>query len=193
MEVLPSHDAVLSGDELASLTVNYKWRSIIAAAVEYFYRDYYATEDELDNQDAFAVFLEDLYSYEDVGSAVKVTNYAIVLSGNKTTSSATYVDIAEISQAHVFEHSKAEIEVILRLENAANANASSRVILDGSAGIGAIEARVRQMVEPVKVVDRWSGITTGVSKTIKAQFKSSSGTITVYAGYNVIIRVFEYD
>jgi hypothetical protein len=55
-------DEALPDDTLTTVTLNYQWRSLIAAALEHYYRWPDGSELSLDNQDKLAQFYEDLYN-----------------------------------------------------------------------------------------------------------------------------------
>lgn len=189
--MFPAHNAVLSGDTLTTLTLNREWRKIISSAIEGYFNP--AWDDlTLDNQDLLSALLEDLYTAETLGGAMKTTTKAIVLTSDKSTGSLTYVDVPESSFPHTFEFENAEIEVMALLANSSNANAFMRPMANGLAGIDGTEARLRQLTHPVKVADRWEGLPVGVPVTIKSQFKVSNATGTIFMNYNLIYVIREY-
>jgi hypothetical protein len=62
LSALPAHDAVLAGDSLTTVSLNFEWRKIISSAIEGYLATSAKDETTLDNQDLLSQFLIDLYN-----------------------------------------------------------------------------------------------------------------------------------
>jgi hypothetical protein len=60
LEEFPEHDESLAGDDLYSLTLNYRWREILVPAITFFFqRD--GSDISIENEDRLNNLLNDLY------------------------------------------------------------------------------------------------------------------------------------
>lgn len=165
----------------------------MASALQ-FYFNVNESDNSYDNETRLIDLLEDLYTVETAtGSAMKISTKSIQISGDKTTTSTSYVDVSGTAFNHTFTYPNAEIEIVARLANSGNANSFLRPMVNSSAGLDSTEARVRNMTEVIKASDRFESIATGTPIEVKAQFRVSAGTATVFQDYNVVVVIREYE
>lgn len=60
LDDLPVHDELLAGDELLTLSLNYRWREIIFPAIAFYFQQD-GSDLSLDNEDLLNILLNDFY------------------------------------------------------------------------------------------------------------------------------------
>lgn len=137
---LGSHNESLSPDENTQISLNYKWRSVVAAALEFYYYSGAGTEIGLDNEDWLSSFFEDLY---DKDNYLYTRIYEVALASNVVVSSLTPANIVEFEQVHNFTRKNALVECFFVVQGGSgpvdyifNVSASSLMPSESAAAAG---------------------------------------------------------
>lgn len=118
----PEHNEAITGDSLASIQLNYKWRSIIAPLLDKYFWDNRSTI-SLDNQDKLSELLFDLYNFEST-IAMKTTFYEKPIGSAIAISNTSAAVVSTFSQNHTFTHKNIKV-TLLNLASQAGDNSSS--------------------------------------------------------------------
>ncbi len=191
---LPAHNAVLAGDSLTTLALNYKWRKIIAIALQFWFT-HGDTTLAMTNEDYFEGLIQDLYTAEVIG--LKTTTYYAALASDKTRSNAAFAAVSGFALNHTFTHTKAKITI-------SNIRGNLSVNTQRGSVRGTLSSGTRVTTDSIGFVTttqrdlRWAGeftaIPTGTPLTIGLEFAASGGsTITLQAADNMVVEIEEYD
>lgn len=193
--VLPAHNQALAGDTLTSIQLNYEWRKIVASALYFYFRHNGKTELAYDNDDFLSVLLEDLYTAESFGSAMKTHSQSVFLTGNPQTSSTTFVAVANSGFSFTPSHAKALVRVSnLSLISAAGNNVEAQI--EASHGTRVQNGLVRVQSTSNREVDMaacFDDLPIGVEVTFNLAWKSSGGTASIGTGTGLVAEIVEYD
>lgn len=185
----------MSGDTLTTITVNYRWRSLIAAATEFYYRDYFQTEDELDNQDAFSAFLEDLYTAESLGSSMAYTIQGVDIGTNRTTSATSFGQLT--GSSFLFTPSKANFIVRcsnIILSNSGSFNTIAQIRFNALAGAVSANAIMNgTTARTLAASAKFESVSVGVEHSLELYWRVSGGTGTANASSFLLFEIEEYD
>lgn len=192
---LPAHNEALAGDELSSIVLNYRWRSIIVQALEFYYRPSDGSGLALDNDDLLNNLIEDIYDFE-ANVTIATHVISVDLSTNKTTTSLSFVAMTGSSVA--FTPNKANFRVVahnLLLNNSGNIDTVAEVRFNGAAGSENAPAQhfgtTRETHAAAAVFE---AVDIGVAHNIELYWKVAlASTGTIVANENIIYEIVEYD
>lgn len=192
---LTGHNEQLASDTLTTIALNADWRPIVAAALEFYLTEFIETASSYDNDDLLSGLLEDLYTAETFAMQ-KQTSGNQILSSDKTTSSASFVDVPQAT----FSFVAAASNCILRWNNIALQSSGAAQNSVAQAAISGETPDNQSDAQQFGVNSRqlqcaaiFSGLTIGVSYTAKLQFKTSAGTATISANSTLGWTLEEWD
>lgn len=189
---MPSHIEALAGDTLTTIQINHKWREIVASALYFFFR-HGKTELAYDNDDLLSILLDDLYTAETIGSSMLTREISHDFGGAKNTTNGTYTDVGTASWTHTPTLSKITVECNFEADNSTASRATFRLVVDGVAGNSAVVGFVENTgIRTIALIDSWD-VTPGVEFTLKIQFRTAGGTVTIRPQSHCMIRIIEHD
>jgi hypothetical protein len=195
LDSLPAHNEELAGDELSSIVLNYRWRSIIVQALEFYYRSSDGSDLALDNDDLLNNLIGDIYDFE-ANVTIATHVLSVDLSTNKTTTSLSFVAITGSSVS--FTPSKANFRVVahnLLLVNSANIDTIAEVRFNGVAGSENAQAQQFGVTRETHAAGSvFEGVSVGVAHNIELYWKVAlASTGTIVANENILYEIVEYD
>lgn len=196
-ELYPIHNELISGDELFTIQLNYKWRKLIAGLLENAWHNDLSTM-SLDNQDSLSALILDLYNAEVIGTSMLTTVYRKTNGALRQTTSTSFVDTTE-QISHVFTKPNALIawsNMLLANTNSAG-NTWAQVRLDDAAasGSGSSESLGQNpglTARPTRTSSVFVGIAAG-SHDINLYFRATANTAQITANTEFMIEIIEYD
>lgn len=189
---MPAHNIASAGDSLTTLSLNHEWREIIASALQFYFHQGY-TDLALDNDELLTHVLDDLYTAENIGASVKTREIVHDFVTGKTTTSATFVDVAGASWTHTPTLSKVSIEMNFEADMSTANRGYFRILLDGNIGNSASQPFIENTVSrTVALIDSFD-VTPNVQFTLKLQMRSSGGTLSIRPQTAAMIRIIEHD
>jgi DNA-binding protein Fis len=191
---LPVHNEALVDDELTTIQFNHEWRRIVASALTYYFRDY-ETDLGLDNEDLFNSVLVDLYNAETF-TVRKYTARNQDIVSNQTQLNGTSATVANSSFPHTFEYPNAIIRcwAIALSGSLAGTTSTALIVLSGEATDSRADAMAKgTTARELVAVAKYSGLPTGVEKTISLTLGATGGQATINANSILLFEIEEWD
>ena len=189
------HNELISGDELFSIQLNYKWRKLIIGLINNAWFDDLSTI-SLDNQDLLSALILDLYDDSEVFvPRVIPTLLRADLGTNKTTTSTSFVIIT----ASNLSFTPQTENCMIICHNISIVNSTSAIVevevrfnaLTGTQNAIAENSGVNGRTVSASAV--FEGLDIGVAHDISLYWKVASGTGTIAANTPLIYEVIEYE
>jgi len=192
LEALPAHDELLAGDALTKLTLNHEWRRFISVAISAYLANFATDDITLDNQDLLDLLLDDLYTVD--AGEVKTTSKGVDLTSNKTTTSTSYVAVANSSFNHTFSKPNALIRCSdMVVSNSGSGSVTLQLVLAGLSPEAVQEARMDSGTQRVLSTSQVYAAIPAGSRAISLQWKVSTGTGTLVDNPDLHYEIIEYD
>lgn len=190
---LPIHNEALVDDELTTIQLNHQWRRIVTSALYYYFK-HGDSSLALDNEDLLDDLLEDVYNAETFTMrAYRPENKDI--GANRTTTGTSGSQITGSDISHTFTYPNAVIRCHnIALSNSAAGNLTTAEInvsseARDSAGNAINEGTAsRELVATAE----YSGLATGISRTISLFWSVTAGTGTINANSRLLWEIEEW-
>lgn len=188
---LGAHNAPIAPNENTQISLNYKWQSLVAAAVEYYYYQADASEIGLDNEDYLSAFFNDLF---DKDNYLYTRIYDVALASNVVVSSLTPANIVEFEQVHNFTRKNALVECFFVVQGGSgpvdyifNISASSLMPSESAAAVGG-GANPTTLVATANFTDISPG-----EQTLRLAGNVDTPNCQILSRFTAFWRVWDYD
>jgi hypothetical protein len=184
----------LANDTLSSIRLNHEWRELVASALIFYFTDY-DTELGIDNEEKFNALLSDLYTLE-TNAMQRKTTLTKRLTSSKTTSSLTFVDIAETGFSHTPIYQNMQIEIFnLGLSFAAagdivDLNIKCNQAINSLTAFAQMSGTAAREMACILLADN---LTPNVPLDFELEWRVSGGTVTLSIAPTILIIISEWE
>lgn len=188
----PPDSEILAAPQNAA-GINLDWIRFITPILNLLMNRWLGDEDDIFEANQQIETLK-AWMYEGLPMSIKTTAIYKALSASVTTSSLTYVDVADSQVLHTPSLSKMRVRVVLVGRNTlATSSMFMRMVLNGSPGDEANEAEITTDVFVSHDLSELFTVTPGVEVALKIQFRVDANTGRIAKSTKLVFDIIEYD